>query len=69
MTVAACKCGPDYIDPMFHREVLEVPSENLDLYFCDDKTLQELYVRHTGQADVTVIEGVMGYYDGMSLTS
>ena len=34
------KCGPDYIDPMFHREVLGIPSENLDLFFADAKTLQ-----------------------------
>lgn len=31
--VAAYKCGPDYIDPMFHREVLGIDSENLDLFF------------------------------------
>lgn len=33
--VAACKCGPDYIDPMFHRNVLGIDSENLDLFFCE----------------------------------
>ena len=33
LTVKACKCGPDYIDPMFHREVLGVDSRNLDLFF------------------------------------
>ena len=36
LAVKACKCGPDYIDPMFHREVLGVDSENLDLFFADD---------------------------------
>ncbi len=69
LSVAACKCGPDYIDPMFHREVLGVPSENLDLYFCETDTLTTLFAEHTKQAAVTVIEGVMGYYDGMSLNS
>lgn len=64
---AACKCGPDYIDPMFHREVLGIPSENLDLFFCERTALQELFVRHTEQADFVVTEGVMGYYDGLSL--
>lgn len=44
--VAACKCGPDYIDPMFHREVLQVPSENLDLFFSTKDSLQELFVNH-----------------------
>ena len=31
--VVSCKCGPDYIDPMFHREVVGVDSQNLDLFF------------------------------------
>ena len=34
--VCACKCGPDYIDPMFHREVLGVDSKNLDLFFSEE---------------------------------
>lgn len=66
-TVVSCKCGPDYIDPMFHREVLGVDSENLDLFFCDEERLHELFVEHTKAADITVVEGVMGYYDGMRL--
>lgn len=69
LRAAACKCGPDYIDPMFHREVLGIASENLDLFFCEGALLQELFDAHTAQADVTVIEGVMGYYDGMELAS
>lgn len=67
--VAACKCGPDYIDPMFHREVLEIDSENLDLFFCQPQILKSLFREHAKNADITVIEGVMGYYDGMSLES
>lgn len=62
---AACKCGPDYIDTMFHQKVLGVPSINLDSYFADKKTLRYLYGRHASQADITVVEGVMGYYDGI----
>lgn len=69
LRVAACKCGPDYIDPMFHREVLGIPSENLDLFFCRPEMLKKLYLRHAGSADITVTEGVMGYYDGFSLES
>lgn len=69
MKTAACKCGPDYIDPMFHREVLGIDSENLDLFFCGPDRLKKLFEEHTRNADVTIIEGVMGYYDGMSLTS
>ena len=67
--VCACKCGPDYIDPMFHREVLGVDSKNLDLFFSEEEVLKEGYLRHTKDADITITEGVMGFYDGMSLDS
>ena len=67
--VAACKCGPDYIDPMFHREVLQVPSENLDLFFSTKDSLQKLFVNHGENRDIVVTEGVMGYYDGLALES
>ena len=67
--VKACKCGPDYIDPMFHREVLGVDSENLDLFFTDEDMLEKIYARHGEGADLVITEGVMGYYDGMSLDS
>lgn len=69
MHVSACKCGPDYIDPLFHREVLEVPSENLDLFFYDQEELTDLFLRHGKEADLVVTEGVMGYYDGLSMDS
>lgn len=65
--VCACKCGPDYIDPMFHREVLGVDSKNLDLFFSEKEILQAGYLRHTKDADMTITEGVMGFYDGMAL--
>lgn len=67
--VCACKCGPDYIDPMFHREVLGVDSKNLDLFFSEKEILQAGYLRHTKDADIIITEGVMGFYDGMSLDS
>ncbi len=67
--VRACKCGPDYIDPMFHREVLGIDSENLDLYFCDRERLKEWFMHHAEGAELVVTEGVMGYYDGISLDS
>lgn len=67
MNVRACKCGPDYIDPMFHREVLGVDSKNLDLFFSDKEELIRGYQRHIEGADIAVVEGVMGYYDGMAL--
>ncbi len=60
--VTACKCGPDYIDPMFHESVLGIPSANLDPFFCDGNLLRSLLASSAGE--MTVIEGVMGYYDG-----
>ena len=69
LTVRACKCGPDYIDPMFHREVLGVDSRNLDLFFSSGDELREGYESHLSGADLAVTEGVMGYYDGMSMDS
>lgn len=56
------KCGPDYIDPMFHRQVLGIDSLNLDSYFLPEEGIRELVVRHRGGC--AVIEGVMGLYDG-----
>ena len=69
LTVAAAKCGPDYIDPMFHREVVGVASENLDLFFQEEAALRGRFEQRCKEADLTVVEGVMGYYDGMSLSS
>ncbi len=60
-TPSAFKCGPDYIDPMFHRNVLGVPSKNLDTFFTGEAVTRELL---RGQ-DIAVIEGVMGLYDGL----
>ncbi len=62
------KCGPDYIDPMFHRTVLGTPSRNLDTYFTNAQTTRYLMQRAAAseQADIAVIEGVMGYYDGLA---
>ena len=61
------KCGPDYIDPMFHRKVLEIDSLNLDSYFMSDEEIIETLGRYGG--DISVIEGVMGIYDGIDTES
>ena len=63
---AAFKCGPDYIDPMFHRSVLQVPSRNLDVFLAGEERVRELYRRHTAGCGAAVCEGVMGFYDGMT---
>ena len=67
--VGAFKCGPDYIDPMFHSRIIGAKSANLDLFFFDENTANCLLARNSRGCDVSVIEGVMGYYDGMGLTS
>lgn len=64
MRVASFKCGPDYIDPMFHEKIIGTSAFNLDSFFCDDNTLKYLLCENGGNADVSVIEGVMGFYDG-----
>ena len=61
----AFKAGPDYIDPMFHRAVLGVESHNLDLFFSTPATVCGLYARHAAGHGAAVVEGVMGYYDGL----
>ena len=73
---AAFKCGPDYIDPMFHRQVLGIPSRNLDTFFSpadspvSGNTAKETMARACRRcgADIAVIEGVMGYYDGTGVS-
>ena len=63
--VSSCKCGPDYIDPMFHRQVLGVPSRNLDTFFTGEEGTEELFLRDRADGDLVVMEGVMGLYDGL----
>ena len=65
LSPCAFKCGPDYIDPMFHRSVLHVESHNLDLFLCGKERLEELYKRHISGHGAAVCEGVMGFYDGV----
>ncbi len=69
INVSACKCGPDYIDTMFHTKVLGIPSNNLDNFFCNNELMRELFYKHNKDSQITIIEGVMGYYDGISMSS
>ena len=66
LDVAPCKVGPDYIDTGFHELVCGRPSHNLDSFLIEPRDLPTLLSR---PVDITVIEGVMGYYDGMDATS
>ena len=65
--VQSFKCGPDYIDPMFHRRVLGVPSGNLDSFFTDEATLRRIFTDRVAEsgAELALVEGVMGCYDGL----
>lgn len=69
MKVGAFKCGPDYIDPMFHSRIIGAKSANLDLFFFEPDTARYLLAKNGADCDVSIIEGVMGYYDGMGLTT
>ena len=62
---AAFKCGPDYIDPMFHSEIIGAHTRNLDLFMLSEEACKYLLAVNSAQADLAVLEGVMGYYDGL----
>lgn len=64
MKLAPYKCGPDYIDPMFHRRITGNPSINLDSVFLEPEKLRRIFTWHMKKKDMALIEGVMGYYDG-----
>lgn len=59
------KCGPDYIDPMFHKYVLGIDSCNLDSFFLSQEELRALFRKRAADAELSILEGVMGYYDGI----
>lgn len=63
--VISFKCGPDYIDPMFHSMILGTKSRNLDTFFADEDTVRYLFEKNSNGYDLAVLEGVMGYYDGL----
>ncbi len=63
------KCGPDYIDPMFHQYVLGIPGYNLDSFFLPPEQVKDLFEKKAEEADMAIIEGAMGYYDGVAGTS
>ena len=67
--VQAYKCGPDYIDPMFHRTVLGINTGNLDTFFAGADAIGRILARDTKDAELIVMEGVMGYYDGVGGTT
>ena len=65
--VSSFKCGPDYIDPMFHRQIIGSESGNLDLFFATEQQARSIFCRKA--REFSVIEGAMGFYDGIGGTT
>lgn len=69
LKVQGFKIGPDYIDTTFHEKITKRNSRNLDAYLMNEDTLKYLYYKNSSDADISIIEGVMGLYDGYGKTS
>ena len=65
LRVAPFKVGPDFIDPGYHRLVTGTPSVNLDGWMCGLDFVRASFAHHASCADIAVIEGVMGLFDGI----
>lgn len=65
LAVAPFKAGPDFIDPGYHRLICGRPSVNLDGWMCGGDFVQETFFHHAAGADIAVVEGVMGLFDGI----
>lgn len=64
IVVQPFKCGPDYIDTQYHRISTGRDSVNLDLFMSSERHVKELFGRYSESADVSIIEGAMGMFDG-----
>src|SRR3954464_12086179 len=64
LTVQPFKAGPDFIDPSHHTASCGRASRNLDTWMCEDAVVAEIFERSARDADISVVEGVMGLYDG-----
>ncbi|KXS44448.1 MAG: cobyrinate a,c-diamide synthase / hydrogenobyrinic acid a,c-diamide synthase (glutamine-hydrolysing) [Methanolobus sp. T82-4] len=68
MEVQPFKVGPDYIDPTYHTAICGKPSRNLDTFMMQVEGVRNTFSRYSSNADINVIEGVMGLFDGMGAT-
>ena len=64
MSVQPFKCGPDYIDTKFHTAVCGRPSINLDTFMASKEHVKELFAHYGADADMCIVEGMMGLFDG-----
>jgi cobyrinic acid a,c-diamide synthase len=68
LRVAAFKCGPDYLDPTYHRRAAGVNSHNLDGWMMGRDVVQATFTRASRGCDIAIIEGMMGLYDSATPT-
>jgi cobyrinic acid a,c-diamide synthase len=66
LRVALFKCGPDYLDPTYHARAVDAPSQNLDGWMMGREAVRATFAYATRAADVALVEGVMGLFDGAS---
>lgn len=69
LTVQPFKCGPDFIDPGLHQLACGRVSRNLDLWMMGEPQVRETFAAGAAGADISVIEGVMGMFDGQASSS
>jgi cobyrinic acid a,c-diamide synthase len=69
LKVALFKCGPDYLDPTYHARAVGTPSHTLDGWMMGKDAVLTTFVRGSAGADIAIVEGVMGLFDGVSPTS
>ncbi len=66
LRVQGFKCGPDYIDPTYHTAVTKRVSRNLDSWMLTHERVLDIFTHGSRGADISIIEGVMGFFDGKS---
>jgi cobyrinic acid a,c-diamide synthase len=68
LRVALFKCGPDYLDPTYHARAVDASSQNLDGWMMGKDAVRATFARAANGADIAIIEGVMGLFDGATPT-